>query len=265
MKRYAFLAAFCLVALQGCGFKQVDEGYRGIYTRFGKVEGEPLAPGLHFYNPITASIFEMSVREEKRDNKTAAFTKDTQNVGIDYTVIFAPTASKIGYLYSQFGRDWEAKIVDNLVLGTMKDVVGQYNADELVSKREAATEDVKSKVRAALASKEVAVSDFQITNLDFNDEYEKAVEEKVTAVQNAAKEKNKTVQIQEQAKQTLETAKASAEAMRIKSQALSQNKGLVQYEAVQRWNGVLPQFIMGGQSMPMLDMRAIMNPAKDAD
>ena len=33
--------------------------------------------------------------------------------------------------------------------------------------------------------------------------------------------------------------------MQIRSQALAQNKGLVEYEAVQKWNGVLPVYMMG--------------------
>ena len=35
--------------LSGCGFEVVDPGYRGIETRLGKVVGEPLPEGLHFY------------------------------------------------------------------------------------------------------------------------------------------------------------------------------------------------------------------------
>ena len=51
-------------------------------------------------------------------------------------------------------------------------------------------------------------------NLDFDDAYEKAVEAKVVAIQRAAEAKNETVQIEEQAKQTVKTAQAEAEAGR---------------------------------------------------
>lgn len=245
--------------LQACGFEQVDEGYRGIFTRFGKVEGEPLAPGLQFYNPITSNVFEISVREEKIEGKTDVFTKDTQTVTLTYVVTFYPDQNKIGQIFSQFGRDWESKVISPAVLGSIKDSVGQYIADELVYQRKKVTDAAFQEIRAALATRNVTVTRLDITNLDFNDEYEKAVEAKVVATQRAAEEKNKTVQVEEQAKQTVKAAEAAATSMRIRSQALAQNKGLVQYEAVQKWDGKLPQIQLGGGSMPILDLKGLMS------
>jgi len=69
--------------------------------------------------------------------------------------------------------------------------------------------------------------------------------------------KNRTVKIEEEAKQKMLIAQADAESMKIRSQALSQNKSLVEYEAVQKWNGVLPQIIMGGQSTPFIGLRGL--------
>lgn len=45
-----------------------------------------------------------------------------------------------------------------------------------------------------------------------------------------------------------------AEAMRIKSQALAQNKGLVQFELAQKWDGKLPTMMMGN-TVPLLDLK----------
>ena len=47
--------------------------------------------------------------------------------------------------------------------------------------------------------------------------------------------------------------------MKIKSQALSQNKGLVEYEAVKRWDGAMPQIMLGNGSTPFIDLRNIQN------
>jgi regulator of protease activity HflC (stomatin/prohibitin superfamily) len=51
------------------------------------------------------------------------------------------------------------------------------------------------------------------------------------------------------------TAKAEAEAMQIKSQALSSNPGLAQYEAVQKWDGALPQNMYGGGAIPFIGVK----------
>lgn len=257
MRTFAIVALLALgAAMTGCGMEQVDEGYRGIHTRFGKVSGEALSPGMHFFNPFTADIFEMEVREQKIEGQTTAFTRDTQNVMVTFAITYYPKPEKIHAIYSQFGRNYADKVLLPAVLGSVKDVIGQYIADDLVSKREAAKKAIQHELTEALASRDITVTRLDLTNLDFDDAYERAVEEKVVAVQNAAKAKNRTIEVQEKAKQAVISAEADAKAMRIKSQALSQNKGLVQYEAIQKWNGELPKF-MFGNSVPMINFDKI--------
>lgn len=249
------LGLLLLIVLTGCGMEQVDEGYRGIYTNFGKVVGEPLPPGLHFYNPISGSITEIEVREQKLDGKEGCFTLDTQNVQIQFVLTYYPDPMKIGALFIQFGRAWDEKIVPQVVKGSLKDAIGRYRADDLVGKREAVRTEAEREIREGLAARFVIVTKLDLTNLDFDDEYEKAVEAKVVAIQKAAEAKNKTVQVEEEARQTVASAKADAEAMRIKSQALSQNKGLVSFEAVKKWNGKLPVNMYGSAPIPFLNLK----------
>ena len=252
--RNNILAALLAVSLSGCvGCEQVDEGYRGIETNFGKVVGEPLPPGMHFYNPFSSSIDEIEVREKKLEGSTPCFTNDTQQVVVTYVATFYPEQTKIGELFKQFGTDWEAKIIPQAILGAVKDVVGQYRADDLVGKREAARKSVELELKTTLAARSIALTKIDFTNLDFDDAYEKAVEAKVVATQRAAEAKNKTVQVEEEAKQTVSRAKAEAESMRIKSQALAQNRGLVEFELAQKWDGKLPEYMFGG-SVPMLNL-----------
>ncbi len=60
--------------------------------------------------------------------------------------------------------------------------------------------------------------------------------------------------MEENAKQQVIAAKAEAESMTIRSQALSQNKGLVEYEAVQKWDGKMPQYMLGNGTMPFVSI-----------
>lgn len=253
-----FLIAFTCIYLTACGFETVDTGRRGVKITFGEVVGEPLPEGLHFYNPFTSDIKEMNVREEKLEGKTSVFTKDTQRADVDYVVTWYPDPKKVHTLFKEIGDsdDIETKVVNPVVLGSMKDSIGQIIADDFVSKREAATNTALNQIRENLKERHIIVTDLQFTNLDYDDGYEKAVEEKVIAIQNAQKAKNQTVQVEEQARQTVLSAKADAEAMKIKSEALAQNKGLVQYEMVKKWDGALPQY-MFGNSVPMIDLKSL--------
>jgi prohibitin 1 len=247
------------VFLNACGFEQVDTGHRGIKTTFGEVVGEPLGEGLHFYNPLTSSIREYAVRENNWSEKTPIFTKDTQRVDVDFTVVYYPDPKFVTTLFKDIGseRDLVEKIIKPVVLGSIKDSIGEVIADELVSKRENVTKAALARLKATLADRHVFVTGLEFTNLDFDDQYEKAVEEKVVAIQLAQKAVNESVQIAERAKQTVQTATAEARAMQIKSQALAQNKGLVEFEAVQKWDGHLPQNVFGNQPLPFVDLHKL--------
>jgi prohibitin 2 len=244
--------------LSACGFEVVDTGYRGVKTRFGEVIGEPLPEGLHFYNPFTSGIREFGVREDKWEAKTTIFTRDTQQVNVEFAVVYYPDPKFVHTIFKEVGSEkmLEEKIIKPVVLGSIKDAVGSVIADELVSKREIVTRASLKEVQENLSSRHVVVTDLQFTNLDFDDTYERAVEQKVVAIQDAQKAKNETVRITEEAKQKVTSAEAEATAMRIKSQALAQNKGLVEFEAVQKWDGKLPQY-MFGNSTPFIDMRGL--------
>ena len=58
-----------LSMLASCGFEIVDDGNVGIKKSMGKVEMEEYKPGIHFYNPLTTGITEMSIREEMWEEK----------------------------------------------------------------------------------------------------------------------------------------------------------------------------------------------------
>lgn len=253
-----FLISLLLLSalFTSCGFEVVEEGSRGIEKRFGKVVGEPLPPGLQFYNPFTSSILELEVREQLLEAKSTCFTKDTQTVYVQFALNYYAQADKIGELYSQLGSEWEAKLVHNTVYGVLKDQVGQYIADDLISKREAVKHAVQLEMTKVLKARDIHVTSLNLTNIDFEDAYEKAVEAKVVAIQKAHEAKNKTVEVMEQAKQTIEQAKAEAESMRIRSNALSQNRALVEYEAVLRWDGKLPTQILGGSPVPFINLNS---------
>jgi regulator of protease activity HflC (stomatin/prohibitin superfamily) len=258
MKKYLwfFSLTIMLATSAGCGMEQVDTGFVGLETRFGKLVGEPLEPGLHFYNPVTSSISEIEVREQKIEEQEQAFTKDTQNVAVSYAVTFYPDPAKIHGIYTKYGRHWQEKAVAPAVKSSLKDSIGKYIADELVQNRDQAQKAALAELKGSLAEKSVIVTDFNFTNLDFDKAYEAAVEAKVVAIQEAAQAKNQTVQVEEQAKQTVLAAKADAESMRIKTQALAQNKGLVEYEAIQKWDGKLPEIMMGN-SVPIINLDAL--------
>ena len=126
----------------------------------------------------------------------------------------------------------------------MKESFGNFAATEIVENRDQVRSQIEDMLKKTLNSKYFSNVQFQLTNINFDDDFENAIKEKQVAEQQALKAKNVTIQVEEQAKQTKIKAEAEAEAMKIKAKSLESNQKLVEYEAVQKWDGKLPEYMM---------------------
>ena len=234
-------------------FAMVGPGERGIKIRLGQVQPESYGEGLHFIFPFIQKFRTMDVKTQKNTFTTAVYTKDIQQAKITYVLNFNIQPEKVNKLFQEIGLDYVSKIVSPVVEGTIKDIIGKWNAQDLIANREKATDDILFKLQEQLTRNYINVTDFQMTEINYSSVFEKAIESKVTAEQEALRAKNKTVQVQEEAKQKVIAAEAEAKSMAIRAQALSQNKSLVQYEAVQKWDGKMPQYMLGN-TVPFINV-----------
>ena len=252
MKR---LLALLLVVpvLSGCGVHTVDTGHRGIKTSFGQVEGPPLAEGLNFVNPFTTSIHPMDVRIQRWDGKTEAYTRDVQEATVEFTLTYKLRPEAAADVFRTVGPDWASKLVGQQVYQHLKNVIGQWDAVDLISNRQKANDDAQVAIVAALAQSNVDVTGFSITNFEFSRAFNEAVEAKVIAQQRAQEAQNRTEQIKQEAQQKVIAATAEAQSMKIRADALQQNPKLVSWEAVQKWDGKLPVNMYGQAAIPFID------------
>ncbi len=257
MKKFiCMLSVLSALFLVGCG--QVDTGHRGVFVEWGKVDEKSgsLPEGFYTYNPFSTDLIEMDTRILRWEAETNTYTRDVQQANITFVVSYRLDPAHAHTMYREVGRDWANVLLGQVVIGELKKVVGQYDAVDLIERRGEATVKIQNAVSNALLSKNIIVpaNGLELTNISYLEQFEKAVEDKVVAVQRASEAVNKTKQIEEEAKQKIISAKAEAESMRIRANALTQNPALVQYEAVQKWNGQLPQYSMGG-AVPFIQLK----------
>jgi prohibitin 2 len=248
------VGVYFLMLLFGCGWEIVDTGHRGVKTEFGKVISESLPEGIYFYNPFTQGFVEMDCRTQVAHLETETYTRDVQQGKMKYTVNYTLDPSKAHEMYRLVGKKWEEKLLLQVFEGTLKSVIGKWDAVDLISNRDKARAEAEKMMLDVLKEKFVTVEKLELTNIDYNDAFEGAVEAKVVAIQRSIEQQNKTKQVEEQSKQTIIAAKAEAESMRIRANALTQNKGLVDYEAVMKWNGVLPVTMLGNAT-PFINIK----------
>lgn len=249
-----FFSLLMLMSLVSCGFEVVDTGRRGVKVSYGKVIGEPLPEGLHFYSPFTEDIEEMNVREQAYEYKLESYSKDNQPINMTVVVVAGLIAKDATLVYAQYGDDFFEAIASKEIIGGIKDIVGKYTADNIVSQRGQLRAEATKYLSQKLAERHIIVSGVDFTNLKFDDAYEQAVQTKVVATQHAEASVNRTAQIEEEKKQVILTAQGEAESMRIKANALASNPKLVEYEAVLKWNGQLPNTMLGN-STPFINLK----------
>lgn len=232
----------------------VGVGERGVKVTLGRVSPESYSEGIHLITPFISKIKTMDVKTQKDNIVTSVYTKDIQQAKISYVVNYNLQPENAHKMYREVGMMYRDTILMPVVEGVIKDVIGKWNAQDLVANREEATNDILEKLVAQMQDKYINITGFQIVNINYSDVFERAIESKVTAEQEALKAKNKTVQIQEEAKQKLISAEAEAKSMSIRAHALTQNKALVQYEAVQKWDGKMPTYMMG-DAVPFINFK----------
>jgi len=242
-------------------FVLIGPGERGVILRFGAVEDRVLDEGLHFRIPIVESVVKVDVKTQKLEVDAPSFSKDLQNVDTKIALNFHVDPTHVNRLWQEIGRDYESRIIAPAIQESVKAATAQFTAAELVAERPKVKDEIKRVLVERLGPRFIDVDDFSIINFAFSESFEKAIEEKQVAQQNALKAENDLKRIQVEAEQRIATAKAEAEAIKIQTEALQQNSNLIRLEAVKRWNGVLPQY-MSGNVVPFLDVSTVAGSSK---
>lgn len=227
----------------------VDAGDRGVVLRFGEVN-RVVEPGPHFKIPLAEEVVYMSVRVQKTTTKTEAASRDLQVVQTTMVLNYNLEPSKAGSMYSNIGLNYNERVIDPAVKESFKAAAARYTAEELISKREALKTEVRNFLRDRLQGFGVVVVELSITDFEFSQEFNKAIESKQTAEQNALRAKRDLDRIRVEAEQKIASAKAEAESLRLQRQVISpeliQLRQIeAQIKAIEKWDGKLPN-VTGG-------------------
>lgn len=248
----AILAIFLLI-VGFSGMYVIDPGYRGVKVVLGKVAQKSYVNGLGFKVPLISSMVPVDVRTRIIADSTETYTSDVQLAQIDYVLTYNLNPENVYVLYEQVGLNYEPKLINNHLFGAIKDVVGQIQAQVLVSRRDSAREVILQQLKERVDKQFIQNVGFELKDITYSKRFETAIEDKVIADQKAQEAINNTRRVTEEAEQKRIVAEAEANAMKVKAAALAENKKLVEYEAVQKWDGKLPNYMMG-ETVPFINL-----------
>ncbi|MDR2902318.1 MAG: prohibitin family protein [Lactobacillales bacterium] len=258
-----------IIAIPSCS--SVEEGHRGVKVTFGKVSSdEALTPGLNFKAPFVSSIKSIDVRTQLHSGKINTLTSDMQPADIMFDLNYNIDPHKVVTLYKEIGRNYEEIVIKKTVLQTIQGIIGKTKADDLINKRADAQDKILNTLKQQLIEKGIEATSFGFSAIDFTPGFLKAIENKEIARQSAIEESHKTERIKELAKQDLETAKGSAQALKEIADAeayaievranATQKPGALGLETIKKWDGRVPVVVGGGDNI--LDISALMLQSK---
>lgn len=233
----------------------VGAGQRGVVMNWGAVSDQVLSEGIHFRMPIVQKVKKIDVQTVKMETKTLAYSKDIQTVETQLALNYHVKVDTVNKLWQEVGSDYQSRIIDPAIQESVKAATAKFTAQELIEQRAKVKDEIKVELSNRL-SKYFVMDEFSIIDFAFSDEYEKAVEQKQVAQQDALKAQNVLEKVKLEADQRVAQARGEAEAIKIQAQAITQQGGkdYVQLKAIEKWNGQLPNQFIPGSAIPFVNL-----------
>lgn len=275
-----------LFAIAQSTFVIVDSGHVGVVKRLGAVQPIPFDEGFHFKLPVVDDVIKLDIRLRKVFNESISASKDLQTVRTEVTVQYSLNGGVAPISYQKIGirQVIESTLIEPAIQESVKSVTALYTAEQLITNREEVKlkiqEEVEQFIDTTLSRKgalnTLSIANVAITDFAFSSEFNRAIELKVKAEQEALQAKNektrrvtqaeaaaaeKKLAAEAEAYQISVESKARADAIKREASALKGNPALIQLRMAEKWNGELPKF-SSGNSIPMFDATALLNSKK---
>ena len=237
----AFLA-MAIGVLTSC-VKQIDAGYVGVKSLFGKVQNDVLRSGLNFVNPLvdvssvdvrTLNYTMSGVHDEgtkSGDDAIRVLTADGLEVTIDLSVLYRVIPEEAPRLIREIGIDYVDKIVRPITRTRIRDNSVYYDAVALYSvKRDEFQDRIFKSIDADFKKRGLLLENLLVRNITLPASVKAVIEQKINAEQDAQKMQFVLQKEKQEAERKRVEAQGIADYQRIISESLSDRQ--LQYEQI---------------------------------
>jgi regulator of protease activity HflC (stomatin/prohibitin superfamily) len=194
--------------------RQVEAGHVAIVYEFGQIVSQR-SEGLQFIAPWQSTRTE-SIQVQKRTFENVnSFSAETQDVFVRTTVNYRVSPDAVQGLYRDVGPNWFDQLVEARINNFFKEEMVKYETVEVAPNRETIRSAILEKLKVDLAQYSITVVELLIDDIDFQQDFKLAIEQKQIATQDALREQERIVQRQAEAQQAIAVAEGAAEAVRI--------------------------------------------------
>ena len=231
------------IGLLTSSIRQVDAGYVGVKSLFGKVQNETLSSELNMVNPLidvtpidikTQNYTMSGVHDEGNkagDDAIKVLTADGLEVTIDLSVLYRVNPAETPKMLREIGINFEDKIVRPITRTRIRDNSVYYDAVALYStKRDEFQARIFKTIENDFKQRGLILENLLVRNITLPASVKSTIEQKINAEQEAQKMQFVLQKEKQEAERKRVEAQGISDYQRIISMSLSDRQ--LQYEQI---------------------------------
>lgn len=254
----ALLAIILIISfvLVPFSFYTVNTGEVAVVKEFGRAK-EVKQAGLCFDFWLVKSRDIYDTKVKKMGIEAFTYSSDAQTMDVSMTVQYQIKEEKALEIAKTYGNITALhQKIKSIATEKVKAVLSSYKAMYIIANRAAMSPEVEKSLKKSVEEKYfVTINAVVITNIDFSDAFETAVENKMIAEQKQLKaeyeNKTKIEKAQANAKAKIITAKAQKEANELLQKSLTDE--ILREKWITKWNGKTPSVLTDDSGL-MIDL-----------
>jgi regulator of protease activity HflC (stomatin/prohibitin superfamily) len=290
MQKYRLIAAavvgiavVVVAVLMFASLTTIHPGHVGVSVKKcggGGVAPDPIPTGYYWRSLFCEEVVEYPTSVQTlvlskspheghpEDESITVTSSEGLPVNLDVSLSFTLDPAKVPTIYSKYRNEIDV-IAHNFIRQTIREGVqsmfAQYTAEQLYStKREASRVDVQAFITDRLGKEGFIIQQFTINETRVPEAVVQAINAKVAMIQESQRAEAQVRKTEAEAKQRVAQAQGEADSKRLsadaeayfnKTVAASITPEYVEYKALEKWNGELPQ-MMGTSAVPFVNVPA---------
>jgi len=162
-----------------------------IFDKLNGIQEKVIGEGTHFRIPFVQVPQIYNIRMENRTFENPTQSKDLQTVNIGLRVLYRPRVDALPDILRNLGEShaWADVVLRSITQEVLKSIVAEYDAEQLITMREFVSKRIQEAMVTRGAAFNIEFDDVSIIELQFASEFNRAVEQKQVAQQDAERAK----------------------------------------------------------------------------
>lgn len=258
----------------------IGPGHRGIVVMLGKVEETVLGEGFHLVlPPVARQVIQVDVRTKKLEAEAEAASSDLQAIRVSGVLNYHLEPRDVHQLYQEVGLGYESIIIIPALQEAIKAATAQYRIDNILRERAVIKDAIRESLVARLGENHIIVTEFSMANVEFSEEFNRAIEQKqvaeqaalqkqyelqsaekdveITLARAAGEKKAAVIAAEGRAEARKLEAQAEAQALRLIAEQLEGNPALITYQWATQLSPSITTVLLPADQAIILDAKSL--------